>query len=765
MKKWNIYILALLLLSACTEEEDFIPKRSGGSHDPGAMTLSLKFPQSSSSTKAFSDHDENRVSMLEIFVFTGGGTSNAMNDKYLYSIKVPAGGIFDSVPDGSIKKVPITLKSMKEKQRLILLGNKPSSVVLSSTDTVPGVTSLGTIIDKLKFSGAPWRKDNLSTPDPAFPMWGQMTDSLLIHHTNPSLPSKIEVNMLRAVAKIDIGIDVGGGDPALGFGKTFKIDSVYLCNSSDSGYVAPHTDYLMGMPKVGSTGVEYPRPATNRVNYVGYKFPDNQAGIIRTIYTPEADSLKGTYKPAFLVIKAQYNGATFYYRIDFTQDGKYKALLRNNSYQVNIVGVRSEGYKLLHDAFNAPVSSFNYSLKLGGVEQELDEAITNEQYSLAYEKEYIYLDWNQTLNTPVMTDFPGGWKASATGDVSFSGKTGVAGTVNNITHAIGNNTTGQPRTFTIHLSAGELSKEITVVQSPGSNSYVAPLGGNVQIPVASANIAGDILGSASDYKIQILWQEGSNITLGSPTESLDKSRILNINAGSSPGNAVVALTKKGGGIGMVGGIAPDSVVWSWHVWVTNYNPSTAVAASNNGYHFMDRNLGAGNTGTSTAAYGLYYQWGRKDPFAVGQFITEAPTSDNLDVAVKSPKIFYTPAASPYDWAGTTQYNSLWNTSGGEKGPYDPCPFGWRVAPAGNGADSPWNGFAGNSYNGITLPLAGGLRMSDGQLSEAGSQGYVWNGSAIGTEAAVFRFTAGTALQSQSYRANAYPVRCVKDEKR
>ena len=764
MKKWNIYILALLLLSACTEEEVFVPESRAG-NDPGAMTLSLKFPQSSSATKAFSVLDENRVNTLEIFVFTGGGTTDAMDDKFLYSIPVPSGSIVDSVADGSIKKVSITLKSMKERQRLILLANKPSGAVLSPADTVPGVTSLRTIVDKLKFSGAPWRKDNVSTPDPAFPMWGQRPDSLLIYPTNPSLPSKIEVNMLRAVAKIDVGIDMDGSDPALGFGKTFKIDSVYLCHSSDSGYIAPHTDYLVGMPKVGATGVEYPRPATNRINYVGYKFPDNQSGIVRTIYTPEADTLKGTYNPAFLIIKAQYNSSTYYYRIDFAQDGKYKALLRNNSYQVNIVGVRGEGYKFLHDAFTAPVSPFNYKLNLGGVEQKLDESITNEKYSLAYEKEYIYLDWNKTLNTPVMTDFPGGWKASATGDISFSGKTGVAGTVNYITHAIGNNTTGQPRTFTIQLSAGELSKEIIVVQSSGSNSYIASVGGSVQIPVASANSVGDILGSASDYKIQILWQNGSNISLGSPTDNLSKSSILNITSGASAGNAVVALTKKGGGIGMVGGIAPDSVVWSWHVWVTNYNPSTAIAPSNNGYNFMDRNLGAAATGATASAYGLYYQWGRKDPFITGQFITEVPTSDNLDVAVKSPNIFYTPAVSPYDWTGTTQYNSLWNTSGGEKGPYDPCPFGWRVPPAGNGADSPWNGFTGNSYNGITLPLAGGLRMSDGQLSEAGSQGYAWSSSSSGSEAAVFKFTAGMAVQAQSYRANAYPVRCVKDEKR
>lgn len=92
------------------------------------------------------------------------------------------------------------------------------------------------------------------------------------------------------------------------------------------------------------------------------------------------------------------------------------------------------------------------------------------------------------------------------------------------------------------------------------------------------------------------------------------------------------------------------IMWSWHLWITDYDPDKTVVpvagkyiygvengeihrynndlfnsteadedviSYKNGF-FMDRNLGAiGTTVNSYRSYGLYYQWGRKDPFAWG----------------------------------------------------------------------------------------------------------------------------------------------------
>jgi hypothetical protein len=88
----------------------------------------------------------------------------------------------------------------------------------------------------------------------------------------------------------------------------------------------------------------------------------------------------------------------------------------------------------------------------------------------------------------------------------------------------------------------------------------------------------------------------------------------NTPASNNGGNAVVQI-KNGS----------NEVLWSWHIWVTGYDPNsggTTYSRSNGTktYVFMDRNLGATAAATSTATdqasavSGLLYQWGRKDPF-------------------------------------------------------------------------------------------------------------------------------------------------------
>jgi hypothetical protein len=70
--------------------------------------------------------------------------------------------------------------------------------------------------------------------------------------------------------------------------------------------------------------------------------------------------------------------------------------------------------------------------------------------------------------------------------------------------------------------------------------------------------------------------------------------------------------------------AENNIVWSWHIWVTDKpevfdyqnNGIPQSGGLTDGYYCMDRNLGATDA-TALGDYetfGLYYQWGRKDPF-------------------------------------------------------------------------------------------------------------------------------------------------------
>lgn len=102
------------------------------------------------------------------------------------------------------------------------------------------------------------------------------------------------------------------------------------------------------------------------------------------------------------------------------------------------------------------------------------------------------------------------------------------------------------------------------------------------------------------------------------------------------GNAVIGIR--------IGG----AVRWSWHIWVTRYDPDAELVAygkiytwDNDGdgikdYTFMDRNLGATidkaviekTAADSLAACGLMYQWGRKDPFPGDRILRGTNTTDS-----------------------------------------------------------------------------------------------------------------------------------------
>lgn len=130
--------------------------------------------------------------------------------------------------------------------------------------------------------------------------------------------------------------------------------------------------------------------------------------------------------------------------------------------------------------------------------------------------------------------------------------------------------------------------------------------------------------------VDILWQtgDGKNFAIGKNTGTSRLVYIENdkvhVTAGNAEGNAVIAGYNKAG-----------DIVWSWHIWVNNSSPAqlskavpyTTYAWDETGIHtekprvkgksVMSCNLGAladepGDDPQKT--YGLWYQWGRKDPF-------------------------------------------------------------------------------------------------------------------------------------------------------
>ena len=267
------------------------------------------------------------------------------------------------------------------------------------------------------------------------------------------------------------------------------------------------------------------------------------------------------------------------------------------------------------------------------------------------------------------------------------------------------------RTFTIpagtQFKAGEMNtfnlkfeaEKIIDLDAEGTaNCYIVTEGGHCTFKATVGNTADVPTGLAS---VNWLWMTESNLV---SNLSLDNNNEIHFTAAEREGNAVIA-----------GYDAEGNIVWSWHIWLTDDPRLNLHNGSSDAYQLMDRNLGATTTEKWNAkAYGLYYQWGRKDPFPGPKTTgtgggtqenagftngTEA-FSVNSDCAfvlgsntatavgtTKEDAIAYT-IAHPMEFltsdagelwfnSAFTDYQDLWGFNA-DKTIYDPCPAGYRV---------------------------------------------------------------------------------------
>lgn len=175
---------------------------------------------------------------------------------------------------------------------------------------------------------------------------------------------------------------------------------------------------------------------------------------------------------------------------------------------------------------------------------------------------------------------------------------------------------------------------------------------------------------------------------------------------SARGNAVIAVYDKN-----------EKILWSWHIWITDTLTPVEIQLGSGEHHtitILDRNLGATRTTCTNGnealeTYGLYYQWGRKDPsmgpeeFDYKKFnLITAPYYDyssdkktaaevaqfptpTLKDAIENPMYLILPTAQTQNYSFNwlhERYDFLWgyNVATGmtSKTIYDPCPYGYRV---------------------------------------------------------------------------------------
>jgi uncharacterized protein (TIGR02145 family) len=276
-------------------------------------------------------------------------------------------------------------------------------------------------------------------------------------------------------------------------------------------------------------------------------------------------------------------------------------------------------------------------------------------------------------------------------------------------------------------------------------------------------------------------------------------------------------------------------LWSWHLWLTNYNPNAAplswqedvysyavpggavhrhpgaewaTAAYTNKF-IMDRNFGAASatrTDGLAKTRGLYYQFGRKDPFPAASVslydvrgailprndyapntdcIVRVPGQTAIKTAEQHPYNFYYPGFG--NWMQGEPYsNNAWSNPGwytsvpkAGKSLFDPCPPGWRLpvlnvwkVPFASVDDfkhaddlAGWEFYLSGSSGATVFYPAAGSRLPDtGGMSSERGNGYIWTSTPYGGGGGrFFYFSQGTVdYQSGGERSYGFSVRCIQE---
>ena len=263
-----------------------------------------------------------------------------------------------------------------------------------------------------------------------------------------------------------------------------------------------------------------------------------------------------------------------------------------------------------------------------------------------------------------------------------------------------------------HNRTAKLEATLTIVEisiaANAANCYIVAPGSTLTIKAVEGNSTTEL----NFNNAALVWQDALGMVKSVSANSTEKVVVVQLNPGIA-GNAVVAAK------------LDDVIVWSWHVWVADYDPMSdpfvwTDKSTGTSYTFMDRNLGARNAEKySAGALGLLYQWGRKDPF-VGADGTESSVyvaqirhrrqpgargqRGASDLSVERLREHQPPGVDPepqyvlfrhpvrhgpyVDWLtddAQRQNHDLWGGVSGYKTKYDPCPEGWKVPVAG----APW----------------------------------------------------------------------------
>lgn len=240
----------------------------------------------------------------------------------------------------------------------------------------------------------------------------------------------------------------------------------------------------------------------------------------------------------------------------------------------------------------------------------------------------------------------------------------------------------------------DVTKAVNLAPDGNANCYIVTEPGIYKFPTVKGNSSKSVGTVESTKVLWETWNNGETVTEGSLISNTmfeGGQFYFEVPSPFHAGNALVAVLDEN-----------ETILWSWHIWMPETEPTADEYGYAVGCKIMGRNLGAlvdtqPGVMADPRSFGLFYQWGRKDPFLgpkeagsdesatfVGtamtthsERVTQDQSSDDLEETATMPTTFLTVTGA--DW-NLIDDREAWGDQerSNKKTIYDPCPYGYRV---------------------------------------------------------------------------------------
>lgn len=328
---------------------------------------------------------------------------------------------------------------------------------------------------------------------------------------------------------------------------------------------------------------------------------------------------------------------------------------------------------------------------------------------------------------------------------------------------------------------GDIEGDVVDLSENGTaNCYIVNAAGKYYFNASVKGNGTESVGAPSTA--ETIWESFNSSTAPNVGDIINdvqfNNGIVSFTATGKEGNALIAVKNSSG-----------TILWSWHIWATKYNPDTEFDTYKNysNIKVMNRNLGAlSSTAGDYRSLGFYYQWGRKDPLpssssissyvmmsttpsSVFNTVSNSSSVGTISYAVQHPTTAIK-ESSNHDWMYSPN-SSLWST---KKTQYDPCPKGWKVpdislfssftSTSDYSRDETNRGVKfGTSVStpGAFFPCCGTIGGGDlsGGAGEFAISCHYWSNS--GSRFCIYESSAPSTSYN-TFRSHGFPVRCCAE---